>query len=49
VDYRFANTVAPKQLYGKVVPAFARSLKAVLNTEKGSSTVATLEYDYEKL
>ena len=49
VDYRFANTVAPKQLYGKVVPAFARSLMAVLDTEKGSSTIATLEYDYEKL
>ena len=49
VDYRFVNAVSPKQLYGKVVPAFADSLMAVLKTEKGSATVATLEYDYEKL
>ena len=49
VDYRFEKAVSPKQLYGIVVPAFARSLKAVLDTEKGSSVVATLEYDYEKL
>ena len=49
VDYRFANAVPKKQLYGIVVPSLSRSLKAVLNTEKGASAVSNLEYDYEKL
>ena len=49
VDYRFANAVSPKQLYGIVVPSLSRSLKGVLKTEKGSSSVSELEYDYEKL
>ena len=49
VDYRFANAVAPKQLYGIVVPSLSRSLKGVLKTEKGSSSESKLEYDYEKL
>lgn len=49
VDYRFANSVAPKQLYGIVVPSLSRAIKSVLKTEKGSSSVVEMEYDYEKL
>ncbi len=49
VDYRFAPAVPSGQLYGMVAPDFESAFNQAMDVTKGSASVVTMEFLYEKL